>query len=57
MSDDEFTGNSANFDHGEYVADPAMPGGAVLKRVLKLTASQPDAARLAAVPYRCANSM
>ena len=55
-SDDEYYGDgSANFDHGEYeyVADPAMPGGAVLK----LTASQPDAARLCAVPYRCANKM
>ena len=50
-SDDESDGEY------EYVMDPAMPGGAVLKRVLKLTASQPDAARLAAVPYRCANSM
>ena len=52
LSDDEFTGTSANFNHGQYVKCSKTGG-----TVLKLSASQPDAARLCAVPYRCANRM
>ena len=52
MSDDEFLGNTANFNHGVYVKCPRT-GGAVLKE----TSEQPSAARLAAVRHVCANRM